>query len=210
MYWVSEPDSGYSVDNLAPAAPQGLAGDQIEVQAVQLTWDANTEDDLSHYAVYRSTDPNFVPGPGNRIGEPLLPELVDPEWRWNAGFYYKVTAIDVHNNESQHAALGPDVVVGADSDVPAATYLGNSYPNPFRRSTRIAFGLGEAGDVSLKVYDVSGRLVRVLVDGRRDARTHEVEWDGTDARGARVASGVYFYHLTADQQTHIRKAVVLR
>jgi flagellar hook assembly protein FlgD len=64
--------------------------------------------------------------------------------------------------------------------------------------------------VSLKVYDVSGRLVRVLVDGNREAREYEAEWDGTNGRGERAASGVYFYHLTTAEARHIRKAVLLR
>jgi hypothetical protein len=210
-FYTSEPASGYSVDNLPPAAPLALAGEQTEPEAIQLTWDPNSETDLSHYAVYRGTDPGFTPGTGNRIGEPNLPELLDGEWRWDAGYHYKVTALDGHGNESEVACLGPDFITDAgNSPAPPATYLGQSYPNPFNRSTRIAFGLGEAAEISLGVYDVSGRLVRVLVDGSRDARAYEVEWDGTDARGKRVASGVYFYRLTAGERTHIRKAVLLR
>jgi hypothetical protein len=210
-FYVSEPATGYSVDNLPPAAPQALAGEQTQAEAILLTWDPNIEADLSHYAVCRGTDPGFTPNAGNLIGEPGTPGMVDDEWRWDAGYHYKVTALDEHGNESEVAYLGSNVVTDAGgSRAPQATYLGRAYPNPFSGSTRIAFGLADAADVSLEVYDVSGRLVRVLVDGNRDARTHEVEWDGKDARGDRVSSGVYFYRLTAGQSTHIRKAVLLR
>jgi hypothetical protein len=211
-FWASVPDSGYSVDNLAPAAPLCLAGQQsVSPDGLTLSWRPNCEPDLACYAVYRGLSADFEPGSGNRIASPEDTTSFDGKWLWNSGYYYKVSAVDLHGNESGYALLTPDGVSGAGgSPVPPATYLSQSYPNPFRRSTRIVFGLEEAAEVSLSVYDVSGRLVRVLVDGSRDARAYEVEWDGTDARGKRVSSGVYFYRLTAGERHNIRKAVLLR
>jgi flagellar hook assembly protein FlgD len=62
----------------------------------------------------------------------------------------------------------------------------------------------------LRVYDVSGRLVRTLVDGRVEAGRHEVAWDGRDQGGRRTASGVYFYRLQGADREMTRKAVRLR
>jgi flagellar hook assembly protein FlgD len=64
--------------------------------------------------------------------------------------------------------------------------------------------------VSLRVYDVSGKLVRVIVEGKRSALHYREVWDGKDDGGAAVASGVYFYRLTAGNYTHTRKMVLLR
>jgi len=75
-------------------------------------------------------------------------------------------------------------------DLPTFTSLDQNYPNPFNATTNISFSLVEAGNVSLNVYDITGRLVVTLVDGQMDAGQHVVVWDASS-----VSSGVYFYKL---------------
>jgi hypothetical protein len=213
VFYTSDPDSGYSVDNLAPAAPEGLAGNQSAMPVgLELEWLSNDEADLSHYAVYRGTTPDFVPGSGNLLGELPDTTLFDDGWRWDSGYYYKVFALDTHGNRSPYALLSPDEVtgIGGYAVPPAASYLEQNTPNPFAAATRIAFGLREAADVSLVVYDVSGRVVRVLAQGPRAAERHEVEWDGRDEHHRPVASGVYFLKMKAGAFTQTRKMVVAR
>jgi predicted GH43/DUF377 family glycosyl hydrolase len=94
--------------------------------------------------------------------------------------------------------------------VPLACALHQNFPNPFNPTTRIAFGLNAPGAVSLRIYDASGRLVRVLVEGARAAGNHAELWDGRDSRGAPVASGIYFYRLEAGAFGETRKMVLLR
>jgi hypothetical protein len=96
------------------------------------------------------------------------------------------------------------------STVLAKAYLAQNVPNPFNPTTVISFGLSAGGSVSLRVYDVSGGLVRVLVDGRRPAGHHEAHWDSRDETGAVVASGVYFYRLEAGDYLETRKMVLLK
>ncbi len=88
--------------------------------------------------------------------------------------------------------------------------LSQNHPNPFNPTTMIAFSIRQRGQVTLKVYDVSGALVRTLVDENRPAGSHEVPWDGRDTRGQGVASGVYFYRLEAPGFTKTRKMVLLK
>ncbi len=88
--------------------------------------------------------------------------------------------------------------------------LGQCFPNPFNPSTTIHFSLGEAARVRLGIYDVSGRLVRVLTDGRRGAGPHSEIWDGKDNVGRDVSSGVYFYRLEAGAFRETKKMVLLR
>ncbi len=88
--------------------------------------------------------------------------------------------------------------------------LAQNYPNPFNPTTTIAFSIAATSDVTMNIYDVRGMRVATLLRGRRDAGVHRIPWDGTDANGTRVASGVYFYRLTAGTFTATRKMVLLK
>jgi hypothetical protein len=75
--------------------------------------------------------------------------------------------------------------------------LREALPNPFNPRTHIAFALSRPEHVQLRLYDVSGRLLRTLVDAPRRAGEHLEVWDGRDANGQQVASGVYICALAA-------------
>lgn len=83
-------------------------------------------------------------------------------------------------------------------------------PNPFNPKTTIAFSLPEPNDVRLEIYDVAGRRVTTLVNERLLAGEHRVEWNGVASTGDRVASGVYFYKLTAGEDNVSKKMVLLK
>jgi hypothetical protein len=93
---------------------------------------------------------------------------------------------------------------------PKFTTLSQNFPNPFNPSTRIMFELKEKGLVTLKIYNVAGQLVRTLVNGARDAKSHTVLWDGANDRGSAVASGIYFYKMDTKDFSQTRKMVLLR
>ena len=77
-------------------------------------------------------------------------------------------------------------------------------------STTVSYELGAAGPVSLRVYDVNGRLVRTLVSGDQPAGQHEIAWDGRSDEGRRVGAGVYFIRLERAGEVHVAKTVVLK
>jgi hypothetical protein len=93
---------------------------------------------------------------------------------------------------------------------PRVASLGQNYPNPFNPSTTIPFTLAREGRVELRVVDVAGRVIATLLEERRAAGAHEAHWDGRDARGVAVSSGVYFAQLRTDDATDRRKLVVLK
>jgi hypothetical protein len=95
--------------------------------------------------------------------------------------------------------------VEASGEIPTEYYLAEPYPNPFNPSTRIAFGLPEAADVKVVVFDASGRLAAVLADGRVPAGQHVVEWDAT-----KLGSGVYFVRMQAPHRVLTRTVVVMK
>ena len=96
--------------------------------------------------------------------------------------------------------------------LPRAFSLDQNSPNPFNPATAISFSLpeGYSGQVTLQVYDLRGRLVRVLADEVKKAGTYTVFWDGTNSSGRRVASGIYLYRLQAGDFLQIRKMVMLK
>jgi len=107
-------------------------------------------------------------------------------------------------------ALGPDVGTAVPPS-PLRYALAQNYPNPFNPTTTIEFTLREGGHVTLRVYNVAGQLVATLVDGvRAPGITHRVEWDGHNAAGQSVASGVYFYRLQTEGFTKTKKMVLLK
>jgi hypothetical protein len=212
VYYDSPLDSGYSMDNLSPSVPEGLAAEQsIMPEGLNLGWDANNEVDFLHYAVYRGLAEGFVPAPDNLIGSPVETSFFDEEWQWNSGYYYKVSALDVHGNESNYALLRPEDVTGTDaSNSSFGNYLAQNYPNPFNPMTTIRFELKEPAMVSLRVYNAGGYLVRVLADGERLAGQYVEVWDGRNDAGQQVASGVYFYRLYTGPFTQTKKMIFLR
>lgn len=88
--------------------------------------------------------------------------------------------------------------------------LEQNYPNPFNPNTTIRYELPASANVLLAVYDVTGKLVRVLDSGLRSKGLNQAEWDGRDDNGVRAASGVYFYRLQAGNLSETRKMVLMK
>ncbi|GJM43648.1 MAG: hypothetical protein DHS20C21_04900 [Gemmatimonadota bacterium] len=86
----------------------------------------------------------------------------------------------------------------------------SAFPNPFSDQTSISFDLPSGADVTAAVFDVSGRQVRTLANGRFAAGTHEVRWDGRNDSGQTLGSGIYFARLTTDGREVIEKMVLVR
>ena len=84
------------------------------------------------------------------------------------------------------------------------------YPNPFNPATRIEYSIPSAGPVRVVIYDVQGRLTRLLVDEVQTTGEHEVLWWGRDDSGAVISSGIYFVRLEFDGDTKTRKLVFLK
>jgi hypothetical protein len=93
---------------------------------------------------------------------------------------------------------------------PESVTLWPNYPNPFRQRTTIEYTLPESGSVQIEVYDLLGRRVRVLADGRKEAGLHQVKWGGRNRGGGAAASGVYIVRLRADGTTRSRKVTLVR
>ena len=99
--------------------------------------------------------------------------------------------------------------------IPEETALLHNYPNPFNPETWIPYQLAESATVTLTIYDMNGKLVRRLALGHQAAgmyrsRSRAAYWDGRNHLGESVASGLYFYTLTADKFTATRRMLILK
>ena len=94
--------------------------------------------------------------------------------------------------------------------VPSGFSLEQNYPNPFNPTTTITFSVPTLGQVSVTVYNIIGQEIIRLVDGVVPAGTYQVSWDGRDAFGRAMTSGVYLYRITADQYTATRKMLMVK
>lgn len=96
------------------------------------------------------------------------------------------------------------------SQLPAVFALEQNYPNPFNPSTNISFSLPDAAEVTLEIYNVLGQKIVTLVNANYEAGEHIVEWDGRNAAGSAVSSGIYFYRLTAGTAVTSKKMMLLK
>jgi hypothetical protein len=123
-------------------------------------------------------------------------------------YFYWLEALDLRGGQQW---FGPLAATWARA--PRGNRLLASAPNPFRPGAapvRIAFEVATDTRASLRVYDVSGRLVRIVLDKKVGAERHEVSWNGRDERGGAVSSGIYFYRLDAGEYSATRSLVLLR
>ena len=121
---------------------------------------------------------------------------------------YTVTAKDVKRSQIQLPIL-------VAYEIPAETQLLANYPNPFNPETWIPYRLAEDAFVRLTIYDQTGKVVRTLDVGHRVAAVYEsrskaIYWDGRNEVGESVASGVYFYHLSAGDYSATRKMLIVK
>jgi photosystem II stability/assembly factor-like uncharacterized protein len=186
------------IENFASA----WAGDHAEI-----TWSlsgAALESNLT-FDVSRSAD--------RGAGFMKLPE---PDIRRDgASFVLSDRATEPSTRYTYHVVIYENGRAAASFDTeletPAVAFsLSQNYPNPFNPSTSIEVTMAEGGRAALEIYDARGTLVRTLLDGRLLAGTNTVKWDGCNAAGTKVASGMYFYRFTAGTSSVSRKMVLLR
>ena len=195
VYFDSQPDSGYSVDDLPPEKPLGLLATSASAGGVELWWDPSDEEDLWTYRVYRGPAPGFAMSPDNLLGVTTELSMIDPFG--DSEVWYKLVAVDDAGNESAAAVAALSTSPGP---IPGSVFaLYENAPNPFNPFTLIRFDVPDGGGhVTIRIFDVSGKLVRTLVDGFRPSGAQSFDWDATDANGARVSSGVYFLRMNAE------------
>jgi hypothetical protein len=107
-------------------------------------------------------------------------------------------------------ATPTDVEHGTTADLPGRFSVSQNYPNPFNPVTAVEYVLPERTHVTIEIFNVLGQKVRTLVDREEPAGPHSVVWDGTDANGNSVASGLYLYRVQTADQVETKKMLLLK
>lgn len=197
--------------HLMPCEPMDVrVGDSAEVY-VDVDGSGTFDDDELYAAVVSSTD---VDGAATDIAIKVFcgDDLVDNDPQVAILSVAELTVADDERNAIDYLQLNtftPGLAAG-QAVVPSDFGLAQNYPNPFNAGTVIPYTLETGGPMELSIYDVRGRRVLTLVNGVQSPGRHEVPWDGTDDRGRAVASGMYFYRLTAGELAVTRPMVLLK
>lgn len=174
-----------------------------------LGWTGGPAIDLDLYLL--DANGNTVASGATATNDPEHLTFANPapgNYQWQVSAYdnpnpneaYTVTSI-----RCSGATLGTGGVEG-----PAAIALAQNSPNPFTRTSVIRFAIPRSQRASLRIFDISGRQLRTLVDGPLQAGLYQRVWDGRNDAGERLAAGVYFYSLVTADGTRNRRMVMLK
>jgi predicted CXXCH cytochrome family protein len=209
VVYSTQPDSGFSTDNVSPLAPSGISA-SFATNTVTLKWKANTETDVYQYAIYRGTTASFNPTGTTPVAKVRTPEYRDLLAQTGVTYYYKISALDVSGNEGAFTAVSVLTGIESTNGLPTEFALNQNYPNPFNPTTEIAFSIPKQSPVKIVVYGLSGEVVATIVNQTMSAGNYRVSWNGRTDDGRAVASGVYFYHLQAVGFTATKKMTFLK
>ena len=210
---------GFSVtwDVPAPAELASFAGEIVGEEEILLRWGVASQTNNLGWEVYRSVDGedfervgDLVPGAGT-TDEFRTYEFVDADPPAADIAYYYLRQIDLNGAASRSETIEVLFATGLEEQaVPLTSSLQQNYPNPFNPGTTVRFDLAEGSFVTLRIYDGLGQLVRTLTEASLPAGSYSKAWDGRDARGLRVASGVYHYELRAGAFTSMKKMTLVQ
>jgi hypothetical protein len=197
------------VGQLDLAPEMEVETDQLQLQLInrrsgQSWWSSVSAQGGFSWALINWQQPDLI-----RVDDQLAVEIDDGQ----KGRYQPLEIGEVRRSQIQahRIELGP---VSLEA-LPQFTTLAQNYPNPFNPETWIPYQLNQASEVSLSVYSSNGTLVRQIDLGLKPTGNYQtteraIYWDGRNANGESVSSGVYFYRLQAGDYSQTRKMVILK
>jgi hypothetical protein len=144
------------------------------------------------------------------LGDATLIDSLEIVWPSGISEIYTNIGVDQFYRAVEGQGLDPLTAIPTPQTTPSGYDLYQNYPNPFNPTTTIRYTLLRTAPITLKIFDVSGRKVRTLVDDTQTAGTKSVAWDGRDDSGKPAASGVYVYQLRTGFSVQSRKMLLVR
>ena len=177
-----------------------------DASAIALRWRLSAVGDQAKFSVLRAEVPSteyLEISDASITRDGLFFSFKDVNCEPGETYRYRV---DISDGANRSTLFETDPIT-----IPAARLaLQQNYPNPFNPSTAIKYYLPGKSQVTLDIYDISGKRISQLVRENEEKGFYSVEWKGLDGRGTSVASGIYFYRLTAGKQTISKKMVLLK
>jgi len=210
--YVSRTVSGYSVDNLVPSFPENLTAVQGESESILLNWAVSPEKDFQYFNIYRNTE-NFFDNSSEVISGTTENNFNDTNIEYGTTYFYAVKAVDFSGNMSDYsmpASVSVTSINGTENNIPNIYFMKQNYPNPFNPATVISYGLPQAANVKITIYDVAGREIFKLVNEKQNAGKYTAKWDGLDKSGRKAASGLYIYKIEAGHFSKTNKMILIR
>ena len=200
---------GYSVDNIAPATPGGLLAN-ISNSNIRLDWQSPIDSDFMVFRIYQGSEQYFDISDSIVFAETINNYFTD-ELPSVGQRYYRISAIDIHNNESlPTASIGVQADTLESIELPSTHVLNQNFPNPFNPNTTLMYGLPEDTGVSLIIYDIRGIQVRTIASGTQLAGWYEYVWSGVDDFDQPVSTGLYLARLQAGSYSKVIKMLYLQ
>ena len=179
--------------NWEALAEKGNAGFEVQ-RRVESAWQdvifIESHDTLSQTRLYEYLDTaSFVLDPGNKL-------------------YYRLKQVDIDG----HFYYSDSILVEIPSlliEVPALFSFSKSYPNPFKTEITIEYYLPEPGNIAIKIFNMQGKMIRILDDMRKESGSYQAKWDGRDEQGTAANPGIYLYSIETSEGKIWGKRIVL-
>ena len=207
VFYESNPDSGYSVDNIAPAAPTNLVGIYNNNQ-VDLHWNPNNESDLKEYVLYKSLTPNVNPATDTVLVTTTDTMFTDANLSIGNDYYYIVCARDIHDNlssASNEVGIILSGILKDGTEIPQTYVLYQNYPNPFNPYTSIKFDLPKSSKVQVSIFNSLGENVTTLVNEILQPGKYQYIW-----KPKNLPSGLYFYTIKTKDFQSVKKMLLVK
>jgi len=161
-------------------------------EAILIEWASSHESNFSVFHLFRSTNPSdhYEQMTVEPIASSSSYQFLDTRVTPGVTYYYRLEALD---RTGSRQLFGP--VSARIEPRDRRSSLGLSFPNPAKGDATIPFTLGKAASVRVRILDLSGRQVRLLVDEAMEGGSRLVTWDGRDDWGNLVPAGIYLYQL---------------
>ena len=190
---------------------------------VLIKWIAESETNHSGYNILRAEKKDLstaqrinaqIIDEGVETGTQISYSYTDFEAYTNMVYYYWLESVSLDGVSSYY---GPSIVTIGDPnqeprppEVSMVTKLLNAYPNPFNPNTNIRYSLKDAGKVRIDIYNMKGQVIQTLTAEHNIPGFYQLAWNGCDANGKPVASGIYMYRMTSGNYSSVKKMVLAK